>query len=116
LFAPSSAVGFLRSQQAVMLRFDAFPYQKFGLQTGHVLQVARSPLQATELASLPLQGGAANEPLYRITVALDRQDVAAYGEAQPLSPGMQLEGDVQLDRRRLIEWIFEPVLGLAGRV
>jgi membrane fusion protein len=116
LFAPSSAVGFLRSQQAVMLRFDAFPYQKFGLQTGHVLQVARSPLQAAELASLPLQGGAANEPLYRITVALDRQDVAAYGEAQALSPGMQLEGDVQLDRRRLIEWIFEPVLGLAGRV
>jgi membrane fusion protein len=116
LFAPSSAVGFLRAQQAVMLRFDAFPYQKFGLQTGHVLQVARSPLQAAELASLPLQGGAANEPLYRITVALDRQDVAAYGEAQALSPGMQLEGDVQLDRRRLIEWIFEPVLGLAGRV
>ena len=116
LFAPSSAVGFLRSQQTVMLRFDAFPYQKFGLQTGHVLQVSRSPLQAAELASLPLQGGAANEPLYRITVALDRQDVAAYGEAQALSPGMQLEGDVQLDRRRLIEWIFEPVLGLAGRV
>jgi membrane fusion protein len=29
---------------------------------------------------------------------------------------MQLEADVQLDRRRLIEWIFEPVLGLAGRV
>ena len=116
LFAPSSAVGFLRSQQTVMLRFDAFPYQKFGLQTGPVLQVSRSPLQAAELASLPLQGGAANEPLYRITVALDRQDVAAYGEAQALSPGMQLEGDVQLDRRRLIEWIFEPVLGLAGRV
>ncbi len=116
LFAPSSAVGFLRSQQAVLLRFDAFPYQKFGLQTGHVVQVSRSPLQAAELASLPLQGGAANEPLYRITVALDRQDVSAYGEAQALSPGMQLEGDVQLDRRRLIEWIFEPVLGLAGRV
>jgi len=116
LFAPSSAVGFLRSQQTVMLRFDAFPYQKFGHQNGRVLQVARSPLQAAELASLPLQGGAANEPLYRITVALDRQSVAAYGEAQALSPGMQLEGDVQLDRRRLIEWIFEPVLGLAGKV
>ena len=29
---------------------------------------------------------------------------------------MQLEADVQLDRRRLIEWIFEPLLGMAGRV
>jgi membrane fusion protein len=116
LFAPSSAVGFLREHQAVMLRFDAFPYQKFGHQSGEVLQVSRAPLQAAELAGLPLQGGAGNQPLYRITVALDRQTVAAYGQPQALSPGMQLEGDVQLDRRRLIEWIFEPVLGLAGRV
>jgi membrane fusion protein len=116
LFAPSSAVGFLRTNQAVLLRFDAFPYQKFGHQLGQVVQVSRSPLQAAELAGLPLQGGAGSEPLYRVTVALDRQTVAAYGEAQPLSPGMQLEGDVQLDRRRLIEWIFEPVLGLAGKV
>ena len=116
LFAPSSAVGFVHASQSVLLRYQAFPYQKFGHQVGQVVQVSRSPLQASELASLPLQGGASNEPLYRITVALDQQTVAAYGQPQALSPGMQIEGDVQLDRRRLIEWIFEPVLGLAGRV
>jgi membrane fusion protein len=118
LFAPSSAIGFLRPQQAVLLRYQAFPYQKFGHQTGQVAQVSRSPLQAAELAALPLSsaGTTASEPLYRITVGLDQQTVAAYGQAQPLSPGMQLEADVLLDRRRLIEWIFEPVLGLAGRV
>ena len=65
---------------------------------------------------MPLPGAAAGEPLYRITVSLDRQDVAAYGPAQALAPGMQLEADVVLDRRRLIEWIFEPVLGIASRV
>ena len=118
LFAPSSAVGFVRPEQKVQLRYAAFPYQKFGHQTGAVLQVSRSPLQVTELAGLPLQAGAAvnTEPLYRITVQLDQQTVAAYGQAQPLSPGMQLEADVLLDRRRLIEWLFEPVLGIAGRV
>jgi membrane fusion protein len=29
---------------------------------------------------------------------------------------MQLDADVLLDRRSLIEWIFEPLLGVAGRV
>ena len=118
LFAPSSAVGFVRPEQRVQLRYAAFPYQKFGHQTGAVVQVSRSPLQVTELAGLPLQAGVAGntEPLYRITVQLDQQTVAAYGQAQPLSPGMQLEADVLLDRRRLIEWLFEPVLGIAGRV
>jgi membrane fusion protein len=118
LFAPSSAVGFVRAHQVVQLRYQAFPYQKFGHQGGEVVQVARSPLQAPELAGLPLHHGtaAAGEPLYRITVALDQQTVAAYGQAQALSPGMQIEADVLLDRRRLIEWLFEPVLGVASRV
>ena len=129
LYAPSSAVGFLRPDQPVLLRYQAYPYQKFGHYRGHVLQVSRTPLQANELASLTLSttatgagagalsgGPNTGEPLYRITVALDRQDVSAYGRAQPLAPGMQLEADVLLDRRRLIEWLFEPVLGVAGRV
>lgn len=122
LYAPSSAVGFLRPEQAVQLRYEAYPYQKFGHQAGHVVQVSHTPLQASELASLPLAGvstGAATvagEPLYRVTVALDRQTVNAYGQPQMLSTGMQVDADVLLERRRLIEWIFEPVLGLAGRV
>ena len=118
LFAPSSAVGFVRPNQTVQLRYQAFPYQKFGHQAGQVVQVSRSPLQASDLAglALPAAMSASGEPLYRITVTLDRQSVAAYGEAQALSPGMQLEADVLLDRRRLIEWLFEPVLGIAGRV
>jgi membrane fusion protein len=29
---------------------------------------------------------------------------------------MRLQADVLLDRRRLIEWLFEPLLGLRGRV
>jgi membrane fusion protein len=28
---------------------------------------------------------------------------------------MQVEADVLLDRRRLIEWVFEPLIGLAER-
>ncbi len=115
LFAPSSAVGFLQSNQPVLLRYRAYPYQKFGHQTGQVLQVSRSPLPAAELSGVE---GAhlSNEPLYRITVALDRQSVPAYGQAHVLSPGMQVDADVLLERRRLIEWLFEPLLSVTGRV
>lgn len=117
LFAPSSAIGFVKADQTVLLRYQAFPYQKFGLQAGQVVQVSRSPLQPSELVGVPpAQKLGATQPLYRITVTLERQSVAAYGRDQALSPGMELEADVLLDRRRLIEWIFEPLLGLANRV
>ena len=120
LFAPSSAVGFLRPNQQVQLRYQAFPYQKFGHHAGQVSQVSRTPLQAADLAALPLpesmKSTSSAEPLYRITVTLDEQAVQAYGQAQPLSPGMQIDADVMLDRRRLIEWIFEPLLSVTGRI
>lgn len=115
LYAPSSALGFIRPEQPVRLRVAAFPHQKFGHQAGHVLQVSSTPLQAGELAALPL-ASKPNEPLYRVTVALEQQHVVAYGREQPLAAGMQLDADVLLERRRLVEWLFAPVLGIAGRV
>ncbi len=120
LFAPSGAVGFVRPDQAVRLRFEAFPYQKFGHQSGHVLQVSRTPLAAPELAGLPLSGptGADGnaEPMFRITVAMDEPQLRAFGGTQPLVAGMRMQADVLLERRRLIEWLFEPVLGLSNRL
>jgi membrane fusion protein len=115
LYAPSSAVGFLRAQQPVLLRYQAFAYQKFGHQRGRIEQVSLAPLQPAELAGQPWSG-TVREPMYRITVALDSQQVPAYGAQQPLAPGMQLDADVPIDRRKLYEWLFEPVLGMAGRV
>lgn len=111
LYAPSSAVGFVQPGQPVRLRFEAFPYQKFGQQPAHVLQVSRTPLAASELAALALSSGNGAEPMFRITVALDGPPVAT-----PLTAGMRLQADVLLERRRLVEWLFEPLLGLRSRL
>ncbi len=114
LFAPSRAIGFVRPGQQVTLRYLAFPHQKFGSQAATVVAISRSPLSPAELGFVPPDG--AREPLYRIKVALERQSIVAYGRPEPLQPGMQVEADLLLDRRRLVEWVFEPLLSLAGRV
>lgn len=116
LFAPSGAIGFVQPEQAVRLRLQAFPHQKFGALSGQVVQVSRTPLGPSELAQLTAAGpsaATAGDALFRITVSIDPRDAAAW--AQPLSPGMRLDADVMLERRRLIEWLFAPVLGVARR-
>lgn len=113
LFAPSSAVGFVRPGQLVQLRFDTYAYQKYGHRPGRVLQVSRTPLAASELATLALPAAAQAEPLFRITVALED---APGAEPLALAPGMRLQADVLLDRRRLVEWLFEPLIGLRSRL
>ena len=112
LYAPSRAVGFIRPGDRVLLRYAAYPYQKFGHQPGTVAWVSKAPLARGELGSPGNADG--GEPLYRIGVDLAAQTVQAYGTAQPLQPGMQLEADVLQERRRLYEWVLDPLFSLRG--
>jgi membrane fusion protein len=118
LFSPSRAVGFVRASQRVLLRYQAYPYQKFGHYEGVVANVSRAAISPGELpaqlAGLTSLYGA-NEPVYRITVSLASQTITAYGQPMPLQPGMQLEADVVIESRRLIEWVLDPLFTLTGR-
>jgi membrane fusion protein len=113
LFSPSRSIGFVRADQVVLLRYLAYPHQKFGAQRARVVAVSRNPLLPGEVGFTPPDGS--REPVYRIKARLESQSIRAYGQPEALQAGMQLEADILLDRRRLIEWIFEPLLSLAGR-
>lgn len=56
------------------------------------------------------------EPYYRVLVALDQQAILAYGKREPLRPGMRLDADILGERRRLYEWILEPIYSIRGQV
>lgn len=112
LLVPTRAAGFIRPGQDVALRYQAFPYQRFGHHLGEVAEVGRSVLQPGEI-DLPV---AINEPVYLVTVRLAAQQVRAYGQYLALQPGMTLDADVRVDRRRLIEWLLDPLLSVTGRV
>ena len=112
LFVPGRAVGFVAAGQPVALRYQAFPFQRFGSSRGVVEEIARTLIAPGE-TPLPV---ALNEPVYRVTVALDRQAIRAYHKDFSLQAGMLLDADIALDRRRLIEWVFDPVLAATGRV
>lgn len=110
LWLPSRAAGFLEAGNRVVLRYPAFPYQKFGQQGGWVQEISRGATAASELTSL--LGRTISEPLYRVLVRLDQQAVNAHGRPEPLKPGMTVNADILLERRRLIEWVLEPLYGI----
>ncbi|KVT50879.1 anibiotic ABC transporter [Burkholderia ubonensis] len=115
LMVPSRAIGFIHPGQTVVLRYEAYPYQKFGQQYGRVSGISRSALSPQEVATLTGQPNV-QEQHYRLTVTLDRQDIAVYDRTERLRPGMALDADLLLDRRTLIEWVLEPIYALGRRV
>lgn len=117
LFIPSSAIGFIEEGLSVSLRYDAFPYQKFGQQSGIVIDVANNAIHSSELKSLGIYSqlfSNEKDTYYRIKVKLNNQDILAYGKHYPLKIGMSLESNIILDKRKIYEWIFEPLISIQG--
>lgn len=110
LTVPTSAIGFVSQGDRVRLRYEAFPYQKFGQYLGTIRHVGRS----ANLATGAKDGGQGSS--YKVVVALDSQFVSAHGRNERLLPGMRVHADILGERRRLIEWLFEPVFSLRENV
>ncbi len=112
LLVPTRAIGFVQPGNEVVLRYEAFPFQRFGHYRGTVASISRTVWSPGERLG-PL---AAKEPVYRIDVKLEQQAVVANGQTFALRPGMLVNADLLLERRTVFEWVFEPVLELRERL
>lgn len=111
LLATSTAVGFIHEGGRVLLRYSAFPYQKFGSYGGTITAVSDAAISAEE-AKLFLGGEAPTKqagPFYRVIVTPDSQFARVYGQERRLPASMRVEAYALLDRRQLYEWMLEPL-------
>lgn len=115
LYISNRAIGFIKPGQNVLLRYAAYPHQKFGQFLGNISEVARVTLGATELPAAIAKKIDESESYFRVKVALNKQSIQAYGKQQALTPGLQVDADILQSKRRLIEWLFEPLLTLTGQ-
>lgn len=111
LLIDSRSIGFIKNGTKVALRLRAYPYQKFGVVMGTVKAKSLTPLTPEEATSrLGITG--ITESMFLVRVAIDRQAIDVYGDSVRLTPGMYVDADVMLDRRKLYEWLFQPAYSL----
>lgn len=120
LYVPSSAIGFIRVNQPVKLRMQAFPYQKFGQTEGSITSISDTTIKVQDL----LQVGELNtrlkleetDSVYLVKVKINNQYIKAYGERKPLKVGMVFDADVMQEKRKLYEWVLEPLYSITGKL
>jgi membrane fusion protein len=111
LLVPTRAAGFLQVGQPARLQIEAFPFQRFGFVEGKIVDISRTVTRPDE-ALFPI---AFTEPVYEVRVLLKRSYVDAYGKQRALQPGMSLRADLPIDRRRLWQQLFDPLLAAGKR-
>jgi membrane fusion protein len=107
LYAPSNAIGFVQPGQRVRLRFDAYPYQKYGWGSGTVLAISRSAIDPAnvDVAIRPA------EPAFRVRVSIDSMGAIPMPR-DSLRPGMTVSADLVLRHRPLWALLFGSFAGI----
>ena len=109
LYVESSSIGFIETGAPVMLRYAAFPFQRFGLYRGTVVEVTRAPVDAADAPDASGLKDKAGAGIYRIVVRPEEDGVMAYGEKRRLEAGMRVEADIALEKRPLYRWLLDPL-------
>jgi hemolysin D len=97
---PSEQSGFLEEGMPVKIKFDAYPYQDYGVMEGRVNWIApNSRVHSTQ------QG---NIDTFELDITLEQAYVQAGNQRVALIPGQTATAEVVIRQRRVIDFILDP--------
>ena len=112
LLFPTRSAGLIALGDVAHVRFEAFPYQRYGALAGTISGIDQSLVSKNDVNfPIPL-----NESVYRIEAVLEAQFIEAYGQTFSLKSGMLFEADIVLENRSLVQWLLDPIYSLRGRL
>ncbi len=113
-------IGFVREGQNVEVKVKTFPFTRYGLLHGRVLDVSRDAVRQDQAQAEPRTGrqtadgadpasAAAAASGYVAHIALDRASLDVDGHTQKLEPGMEVTAEIRTGRRRVISYLLSPL-------
>jgi len=114
LHIPSRQRGFVHEGQTVRLKFDAFPYAKFGSYEARIDSISRTTVSAARPDSSGADGASSSTPPppgddYVAWVTLHGHTFDYGKERFDILPGMQATASIVTERRTIAEWVLEPL-------
>jgi hemolysin D len=92
--------GFLRKDLPVKIKFDAYPFQDYGIVEGKVLSISPT----TSYMDTPDGKVAA----YNLEISLDRDCISSGEKCIPLRPGSTATAEIIVRQRRIIDFLLDP--------
>jgi hemolysin D len=103
--------GFVIRGQKVKVKLAAYPFQKYGMVDGEVIQVSADATEKDNRASQSTEAAssAGIQSTYRTWVHLEQQYLEMEGDRLRLSPGMLVSAEVKLTEQTVMQYLLSPV-------
>ncbi|PJG51880.1 HlyD family type I secretion periplasmic adaptor subunit [Bradyrhizobium forestalis] len=100
-------IGQVTVGQAVRVKFEAFPFQKYGTATGEVGVISRDSFSPDAKAEGARRSSA---PYYRVLIDLRDTHLRLPAERVQLMPGMAVTAEMKVGQRTVISYFLYPLL------
>lgn len=109
LFIKAKDIGFIEDGQEVHVRYQAFPFERFGQFKGTVSGISQTSIPPQDIPQTFANSKDVSEGVYRVKVKLTDQSILARGKSLPLVSGMQLDAEIVQDSKTIMDWLFDPI-------
>ena len=98
-FISPEFIGEIKKGTRVALKYDSYPYQRFGFEHGIIIDISRVPLQPEDIYTN--FGIKFENACYRIVIKITEKK-----KRINIIPGMSLKVDIPTRKTSIIKWIF----------
>jgi hemolysin D len=126
-YLPNKDVGFVKAGQDAVIKVEAFPFTRYGSLSAKVTRVATDAIPEPDAQAIEGNPASSRRPqmfatadrtqnlVFPITLAPDATVINADGVLTPLSPGMAVSAEIKTGSRRIIEFVFSPLVEISSK-
>ena len=126
-YVANKDIGFIKLGQEAVVKLDAFPFTQYGSIKGKVSRIASDAMPEPEAQTVEGTPGIQKRQsmfasidriqnlVFPVTIALDVASITVEGVSVPLSSGMTLTTEIKTGDRRILEFLFSPIVEVKSK-
>jgi len=103
----SRDIGRIETDTKARIKFDAYPFQKYGTASGTVRTISRDTFTPTQQDAAATQS---NQPFFKARVLLADKSLGTDKDPVRLLPGMAVSAEIMVGQRTVISYFLYPLL------
>ena len=120
-------IGFVSVGQEAVVKVELFPFTRYGSIKAHVTRIAKDAIPSPDASAIEgdparaanVAGYAGGERMQNLVFAVqlkpDVDSILVDGVERPLTSGMAATVELKTGSRRLLEYLFSPLIEVASR-
>jgi len=99
---PNTGIGRISKQMRVKIKYDAYPYQQYGIGEGKIVYISSNSRLVNEQSQ---------EFVFDSVVELNNKNLDTKSGKFPLFPGLTIQAEIVVEQKQLIQFVAELMVG-----